>query len=618
MSASDDVECPLCFVSFPATSIQAHAAQCTGLDSDQHDTAPAPRGGRGGGGRGGGRGVRGGGGGADLGDRPSYDLVACPVCNEQYPAAVIQEHAAQCRGPGGAFGTSMDTTASGSCHGRCGRPGNSKYAGYCITCLNKRGGITALRPKLIQRHSLNSRAVDVCQGDITLETAEAIVNPANSKLDHASGVAGALRHAAGEEMIKDSQKALEQFPDKKLPVGDAVMTRGGGALQCRYVIHVVGPTWKDGKQGEHAQLARCILRALQIADEQKLISIAIPAVSSGIFGFPKTECARVILDSIFSFLDANPDSPLRSIRLTNIDDETVAIFRSTLGVEPRPLTSILRWVAGEDANKQILRVCHGSTYALQRTAASGSVVVVDYCNANWDLITPHIEDLTVRSAMQDEVRKKVALDTAAAAAAAAGDGAEGAQASVSLGDGPRAVAVAQDGHCIAIAACRSNKFDQASYDKLVQSVREAIAVAATRGSQMIAIPLVGAGVLAYSSTLAARAALQAASEVLRVRGQKGSPALDIALCEGPDTAFFVDELRSRWVVPPEHAKTPADALATFSPAPPLTFAVAPSASAGATTAAAAPPANETPAERRARLRREAEERFEMQRAMENP
>jgi len=617
------VDCPLCFAPFPAAQIERHAANCTGPSAGAvpaFTTAttattsappPPPQGGQAGSS----------GAGSGSGGSAALGLVQCPICGGDYPAVAIEHHAELCNGaPGGGTAPVVDAASlSGQCHTRCGRPGNAKYGGYCLTCLNRRGGTASLRPKLVQRQALSGRNVDVCQGDITLESAKAIVNPANSKLDHASGVAGAIARAAGPELFEDGDAILAALPDRRLPTGDAAVTRAGGSLQCRHVIHAVGPTWKGGDKGEPAALASCIRRALEIADNKRLISIAIPAVSSGIFGYPKALCARHVLDAVFAFLNDHPDTSIKTVRLTNVDDATVQEFRTALGAEQRPTCSIVRWVAGDanpegdsdGANKQTIRVMHGTPYAAQRCASPGQevVVVVDFCNLAWELITPFIDVDEQRSRLQEGLRVAVK--------------AQGISGPDTAASPVRAFAVrdSETDARVAIAACASNKFDAASYERLVDAIHAAMVIgASTPGATALAVPLVGASTLAFTNTVAARAVVEAAWRLLKRRAELGQPALDVRLCEGPDSAFFVQALRTTFVIPGATTATKSDSgvavKAEFSEPAALTFTG--DASATAAPAAAAPPANETPKQRRERERAEAEARLAARQASENP
>ncbi len=168
------------------------------------------------------------------------------------------------------------------------------------------------------------RRIEVVQGDITQEQVDAIVNAANTRLAHGGGVAGAIVRKGGRS-IQDESSAWVQAHGS-LAVGAAAMT-GAGRLPARHVIHTVGPVWRD--QGdEPALLHKAVWSALALADFHELRSISLPAISSGIFGFPKPLAAEVIWEAALSYLDVHPESSLEVIRFCNIDARTATLFRA--------------------------------------------------------------------------------------------------------------------------------------------------------------------------------------------------------------------------------------------------------------------------------------------------
>jgi O-acetyl-ADP-ribose deacetylase len=136
-------------------------------------------------------------------------------------------------------------------------------------------------------------------GDITKSPAEAIVNAANSELLAGGGVCGAIYRAAGPAIADDCRRInLEHGP---VPPGQAVATTAGN-LPAKYVIHAVGPVWHGGSQGESKILASCYRESMRIADELGLHSIAFPAISTGIFGYPVEQAARVAVPTVIESL----------------------------------------------------------------------------------------------------------------------------------------------------------------------------------------------------------------------------------------------------------------------------------------------------------------------------
>ncbi len=162
-------------------------------------------------------------------------------------------------------------------------------------------------------------SVELVKGDITELNTDAIVNAANSRLQHGAGVAGAIVNKGGYVIQRESDKL------KFCPVGNAVITTAG-KLKAKYVIHAVGPV--NGEGNEDAKLKSATLSALKLADEYKLKSIAFPAISTGAFGFPKDRCANVMLNAVVEY--ANETTGLEKVIFCLYDDETFRIFKDTL------------------------------------------------------------------------------------------------------------------------------------------------------------------------------------------------------------------------------------------------------------------------------------------------
>ncbi len=173
---------------------------------------------------------------------------------------------------------------------------------------------------IISTRQCGQGTVEVVIGDLTAQAVDAIVNAANSALAHGGGVAGAIVRRGGDEIQRES--------DAKAPVavGGAVVTRAG-RLPCRYVIHAVGPRWGEGD--EERKLRAAVRSALARAEELGLASLALPGISTGIFGYPKAEGCRVIVDEVARHLRGAPAS-LRQVRLVSIDEETASHFRAAV------------------------------------------------------------------------------------------------------------------------------------------------------------------------------------------------------------------------------------------------------------------------------------------------
>jgi O-acetyl-ADP-ribose deacetylase (regulator of RNase III) len=161
--------------------------------------------------------------------------------------------------------------------------------------------------------------IEVVRGDLTVQQVDAIVNAANSRLQHGGGVAGAIVRHGGKTIQRESDGLAP------VPVGGAVVT-GAGRLPCRFVIHAVGPRWGEGD--EERKLRSAVVAALARAEERALASLAVPAISTGIFGYPKAEGCRAIVEEVVSRLEAG--GSLRLVRLVSIDDETAQHFLAAL------------------------------------------------------------------------------------------------------------------------------------------------------------------------------------------------------------------------------------------------------------------------------------------------
>ncbi len=161
--------------------------------------------------------------------------------------------------------------------------------------------------------------VKLVQGDITLERVEALVNAANSELIHGGGVAGAIVRRGG---LKIQQESYEVAP---VEVGKAAIT-SGGMLESSYVIHTVGPRWGEGD--EEKKLHSAIESALNLANEKRLKSISLPAVSTGIFGFPLENAVNIILKAIKEFVNSSKEKSLNEIRICIIDNPTLSGFQN--------------------------------------------------------------------------------------------------------------------------------------------------------------------------------------------------------------------------------------------------------------------------------------------------
>jgi O-acetyl-ADP-ribose deacetylase (regulator of RNase III) len=178
----------------------------------------------------------------------------------------------------------------------------------------------------------NGGALQIVQGDLTQEKVDAIVNAANAQLQHGGGVAGAISRRGGPQIQAESSAWVREHGP--VPHDRPAYTRAGN-LPCRYIIHAVGPLWGAGD--EDAKLAAAVGGALKVAEQLKLGSLSMPAISTGIFGFPKARAAKIILETILDYYAHNPTSGLRQVRLVLVDPPTQQAFLNALHelIEPR-------------------------------------------------------------------------------------------------------------------------------------------------------------------------------------------------------------------------------------------------------------------------------------------
>jgi O-acetyl-ADP-ribose deacetylase len=178
------------------------------------------------------------------------------------------------------------------------------------------------RPIIVEQIELqNGKIIRLVKGDITFRNVDVVVNAANSNLKHGGGVAAAIVRIGGQIIQEESDKI------GFVPVGSAAITTSG-KLPCKAVIHAVGPRMGEGD--EDAKLRSAIRASLLIASEKKFRDIAIPAVSSGIFGFPKDKCAAILTSESLNFLlnrgEDKEGSALETVEFCIIDSDTLNEF----------------------------------------------------------------------------------------------------------------------------------------------------------------------------------------------------------------------------------------------------------------------------------------------------
>src|SRR5262245_30180752 len=164
--------------------------------------------------------------------------------------------------------------------------------------------------------------IELCQGDITEQATDAVVNAANTTLLGGGGVDGAIHRAGGPSILEECRRL------GGCATGDAKITRGG-RLRARWVIHTVGPVYRDGRHGEPALLASAYRRSLEVAAEHALHSIAFPSISTGAYRFPIEEAAPLALATVRDFVAGNPQA-LALVRFVLFGASDLAVYEAAL------------------------------------------------------------------------------------------------------------------------------------------------------------------------------------------------------------------------------------------------------------------------------------------------
>jgi O-acetyl-ADP-ribose deacetylase (regulator of RNase III) len=163
----------------------------------------------------------------------------------------------------------------------------------------------------------DNKIIRLVKGDITERKVDAILNAANSYLRHGGGVAAAIVRKGGATIQQESNKI------GFVPVGSAAITTAG-KLPCKAIIHAVGPRMGEGD--ENNKLRKAVRSSLVLASEKCFRSISLPAISSGIFGFPKDRCAQILINETKGFLEDCSTTSIETVEICIIDDETVDYF----------------------------------------------------------------------------------------------------------------------------------------------------------------------------------------------------------------------------------------------------------------------------------------------------
>lgn len=173
---------------------------------------------------------------------------------------------------------------------------------------------------------IRGAGLSVVQGDITRQATDAVVNAANSSLMGGGGVDGAIHRAGGPAILEECKKIVAR--QGRLPTGKAVITTGGN-LKAKYVIHTVGPVWHGGNSGEPELLASAYRESLKLAAESKLTGVSFPSISTGAYGYPVAEAAKVAVSTVASFLKENVTT-LKEVVFVLFDSMTFGVYAGVL------------------------------------------------------------------------------------------------------------------------------------------------------------------------------------------------------------------------------------------------------------------------------------------------
>ena len=174
--------------------------------------------------------------------------------------------------------------------------------------------------------TINQTKLRAVQGDITQQATDAIVNAANPSLMGGGGVDGAIHRTGGPAILEECQQIVAQ--QGRLPTGKAVITTGGN-LRARYVIHTVGPVWHGGSKGEPELLTSAYRESLKLATEHKLGSISFPSISTGVYGYPASQAARVAISTVITLLQQSTTS-IKEVVLVLFDTKTFDTYASAI------------------------------------------------------------------------------------------------------------------------------------------------------------------------------------------------------------------------------------------------------------------------------------------------
>ena len=169
--------------------------------------------------------------------------------------------------------------------------------------------------------TVNTSVIELCLGDITRQEVDAIVNAANTRLAGGGGVDGAIHRAGGPAIMRECRAI------GGCPTGEAVITTGGN-LPARHVIHTVGPVYRDGASGEPQLLANAYRNSLRLAETRGIKTIAFPSISTGVYGYPLEDAARIALGTVIDYLAAG--TTIERVVFVLFSSRDLAVYEKTL------------------------------------------------------------------------------------------------------------------------------------------------------------------------------------------------------------------------------------------------------------------------------------------------
>ena len=172
--------------------------------------------------------------------------------------------------------------------------------------------------------------IEIIKGDLTQIPADAVVNAANTSLLGGGGVDGAIHRGGGKEILEECRKIVAKQGGCK--TGEAVITTAGN-LPAKYVIHTVGPVWNNGSHNEEEKLAQCYTRSLELAAEYGCRTVAFPAISTGVYRFPKDKAAKVAVATVARFLEGQ--TAVEKVMLVSFDDENYELLNREVNAQQR-------------------------------------------------------------------------------------------------------------------------------------------------------------------------------------------------------------------------------------------------------------------------------------------